>query len=254
MTTLRQKTVTLLFGAALCFPAVLPAQIATDLSEGFEDVPGLVGRGWVFADNSRPLSTLNSWFRGETGAFGANSPPPDSYVGSSFASVDLSDEQATSLTLSNWLLTPELTLANGAVFRFFTRTLSSPAVFADRLQVRVSTSGASTDVGDGPETVGAFDFSGGALIDINEDLSATGYPADWTPFSITLSGLTEPTSGRFGFRHYLPNANETGFYIGIDDVTYLVAPMQVPEPSAVALLLVGAFGLAGIASRRRAPH
>ncbi len=249
MTTFWCKACSLLLGATLAFPTVLPSQTADGLFEGFIDVPGLALKDWVFVDNSSPLSNLNSWFQGEVPAFGANSPPANSYAGSSFASVNIR-QQAASYTLSNWLLTPELTLVNGAVFSFFTRSVSAPT-FPDRMQVRLSISGASTDVGTGPESLGVFGFPGALLFDINEGLEPDGFPADWLQYSVTLSGLQEPSSGRFAFRHYVPDADVNGLYIGIDDVSYRVAPMQVPEPSGLALLFASTLGLAVVAHRGR---
>ena len=126
-------------------------------------------------------------------------------------------------TLSNWLLTPTLTLKNGSQLTFWTRRLSGTAVFPDRLQVRMSTQGASTDVGTTETSVGDFDT---LLLDINPTYSTAatypaGYPAAFTEFTVTLSGLTAPTTGRLAFRYFVENGGPSGansLFIGIDTV------------------------------------
>ena len=49
-------------------------------------------------------------------------------------------------TISNWFITPEVDLVDGKVLSFYTRTRSG-FTFPDRLQVRMSTNGSSTNVG-----------------------------------------------------------------------------------------------------------
>ncbi len=246
----------LLLGMTLVLPSVAAGQI----SERFSNVDDLVGDGWVFADNSTPLG-IPGWFQGLTdseGFFDANSGAPSAYIASTFSSVNTDDSDASTFTLSNWLLTPEVPLVNGSVFGFATRTLPLVAglpVFPDRLEVRLSVSAASVDVGNTAESVGAFNFGGQPLLVINPTLTDDGYPRDWTPFDVTVTGLAAPTRGRFAFRHYVTDVGNiigvnNGDYVGVDDVTYLVAPMQVPEPSAFVLLVAGIAGMAGIARRK----
>ncbi len=230
----------------------VPATAAAQLREDFTQVGTLPAEGWVFIDRSTPLG-FPDWFQGlpaSAGFFDANSPPADAYIASAFSSVDLADVTAQVFTLSNWLLTPEVTLLNGASFTFFTRTALPDADFPDRLQLLLSTSGASTNVGSSAESVGDFNFSGGPLLDINPNFTPDGYPAEWTSFSVTLSNLAEPASGRFGFRHFAADAQTQGSFVGVDDVSYLASPMRVPEPSSWLLLLAGTAGFSAIARRR----
>jgi hypothetical protein len=99
--------------------------------------------------------------------------------------------------------------------------------FSDRLQVRMSTNGDSSDVGTTSTSVGDFTE---LLLDINPDLTHTGYPNAWTPYTVTV--LTGPQSftGRFAFRYFVPNGGPMGTnsdYIGIDTVSVADAPVAV---------------------------
>ena len=130
-------------------------------------------------------------------------------------------------TISNWLLTPPVTLQNGARMTFYTRTVDVPQ-FPDRLQVRMSTNGDSTNVGTTSVDVGDFTT---LMLDINPTLTTTGYPNVWTQFTVTVSGVASPTTGRLAFRYFVefggPNGQNSD-YIGIDTVGFFCV---VPTPS-----------------------
>ncbi|HUN81491.1 MAG TPA: choice-of-anchor J domain-containing protein, partial [Phycisphaerae bacterium] len=103
---------------------------------------------------------------------------------------------------------------------------------------------ASTNVGSTATSVGDFTT---LLLDINPTYTLSGYPNGWTQYSITLSGIGAPTSGRLAFRYFVENGGPSGAnsdYIGIDTLAYT----QAPEPAALALLGIG--GLALIRRRR----
>lgn len=221
--------------AALSAAFVVTAAQA-DLTEGFDDITTLEGAGWFFQNNSNPGPGTASWFQGNSAVFGSHSGDPTSYIGVNFNS-------GTGFsTLSNWMLTPELTIQNGDVISFYTRTVTANT-FPDRLQIRLSTNGSSTDVGAGAFDVGDFTT---LLLDINPNYENGGvYPEDWTEFQITVSGLGSPVQGRVAFRYFVEEGGPAGNrsnYIGIDTFSYT----QVPAPGALALL-----GLAGLAARRR---
>jgi hypothetical protein len=127
-------------------------------------------------------------------------------------------------TASDWLLTPELPLDNGYVFSFWTRTMRD-FLWADRMEVRLSTAGASTDVGTLASDVG--DFSR-LLLTINPTLAQGGYPMyDWAHYSLRLTGIPPGVTGRFAFRYYVTEAGPSGAgtnngaYIGLDTVEYV---------------------------------
>lgn len=196
-----------------------------DFSEDFADITNL--SGWYSQNNSDPLGST-SWFQGNDAVFSAHAGAPTAYIGANF------NNTSGTGTISNWLLTPELSLTNGDTFSFWTRTVSG-SPWPDRLQVRLSTAGASTDVGTGAEDVGDFTT---LLLDINPTLTGGGYPEVWTQYTVTVSGLSGATSGRFAFRYYVTDGGPTGAnsnYIGIDTVEYVSnmptvcsAPSDIP--------------------------
>jgi hypothetical protein len=148
--------------------------------------------------------------------FSANSLPANSFISANFNSV------VGAATISNWLITPMLNLNNGDVITFYTRGTGS--IYADNLQVRLSTNGSSTNVGASNISVG--DFSN-LLLEINPTLNAALYPAIWTQYTITISGLASPTTGRIAFRYFVPNGGPSGAnsdLIGIDDFVYTPVP------------------------------
>lgn len=90
------------------------------------------------------------------------------------------------------------------------------STFPDRLEVRYSTAGASTNVGTLATDVG--DFTNLAL-EINPTLSLGGYPQIWTQFTLDATDITAGATGRIAFRYFVTNAGPTGAnsdYIGID--------------------------------------
>ena len=182
-------------------------------SEGFDDITLLPGQGWALINNSVPLGSTG-WFQGNSGVFGSHSGAANSYIGANFNNV------AGANTISNWLLTPETVFNNGDTFSFWTRRSGSQ--WQDRLQVRLSTAGAGTNVGTSATSVGDFTE---LLLDINPTYG-TDYPAVWTEFVITISGLSAPTNGRLAFRYFVENGGPSGArsdYIGIDTVVYTPA-------------------------------
>ncbi len=224
--------------------APISARAGLTISENFDDISTLAGDGWVTTNNSSP-TPADSWFQGFPADFSAHEGADNAYIAVGFRSVV--DTPSPNGTISNWLITPETTMNNGDILTFYTRG-SGPAFFADRLQVRFSTNGASTDVGNGAFDVGDF---ANLLVDINPNYEVgtpDAFPEDWTEFSITLSGLANPVSGRFAFRYFVEDAGPSGNnsdLVGIDTVSFSV----VPEPSSGLLLLVGSVYLL---RRRRA--
>lgn len=190
--------------AGLC-----PAQ---PLTETFDSVSGLAPGGWALINMSAPIG-VTGWFQGNPLTFAAQGS--SGYVAADYRNV------LNLGTISNWLMTPERTIGNGDVLEFWTRTVS-PSFYADRLQVRLSVSGASTTVGPGATEVGDFSV---LLLDINPnyEINGSGYPQEWTKFQVTVSGLPGPVQGRFAFRYFVEHGGEIGAradYIGIDTLTF----------------------------------
>jgi hypothetical protein len=202
-------------------PTPTPTPVCT-VTEGFDNIAVLPG--WFMQNNSNPLGS-SGWFQGNSGVFPAQAGAPTAYIGANF------DNTGDNGTISNWLLTPVLTLQNGGQLTFYTRTVDVPQ-FPDRLQVRMSLNGASTNVGTTETSVGDFTT---LLLDINPTYTTSGYPNVWTQFTLTLSGIGSPTTGRLAFRYFVEDAGFLGAnsdYIGIDTVQFTcgggVTPTNTP--------------------------
>jgi hypothetical protein len=137
-------------------------------------------------------------------------------------------------------------LQNGTL-TFYTRTASTALaamgmpsgvcgtgnVFPDRLQVRMSTNGASINVGTTAFDVGDFT---NLLLDINPTYTIVGYPEAWTQFTVTISGVPTGATGRLALRYFVENGGPEGTrsnYIGIDRAVYngpCGPPRSTPTP------------------------
>lgn len=187
------------------------AQVSS-LSEPFDSLPST----WTNINNSEPVGTT-SWFHPSDviETFEAHSGDSTAYVAANFQNTSAND----SGNISTWLLTPELSLVNGGVLKFWTRT-EEGSLYPDRLEVRLSTNDSSIDVGTTDTSVGVFTT---LLVSINDSLQVSGYPEEWTEYTIVLSGVAENSTGRIAFRYYVTDAGFTAInssYIGLDDVSY----------------------------------
>jgi hypothetical protein len=202
--------------AALLACAAVPSRAGAFLYESFDNIATLPGSGWVLINNSAPPGTTG-WFQGVPAVFPAQSGAPDSYIAANFNNAGFGGN------ISNWLLTPVLTLNNGDFFSFFTRTEVSPFP-GDILELRLSTNGASTNVGATASSVGDFT----ALL---ATVGSAGFPEGWTQYTVVVSGLAGPTASRLGFRYVVTDTSQNGDYIGIDTVG-----LNLPEPGTVLML------------------
>lgn len=227
--------------AAAALLLVLPLSAEAQFTENFDDIGTLVAAGWAFQNNSDPIGTTG-FFQGNPTVFEAFNGAPDAYLGANFNSG------GAIATISNWALTPVFNLADGAQFSFFTRSASND--FPDRLELRLSTAGASTNVGTSATDVGDFTT---LLLSVNPGLGAD-YPTTWTEFTATLAGIGAPTTGRLAFRYFVDDGGPFGDnsnFIGIDAVSFTEGQVSVPEPGTLAML---GLGLAGLAVVRRRQH
>ena len=169
--------------------------------------------GWSSNNLSSPKGT-GTWNTGRVDYF-----PPQQGTGFIAANFQSGSETVSS-TLSNWLFSPVLNLQNGYIVKFYARDLVSPNDYADRLQFRLSTAGASLDAGATATSVGVFST---LLVDINPTYTSTGFPGEWTLYSITLSGLPVGiTQGRVAFRYFVEDGGggANSNYIGVDNFLY----------------------------------
>jgi uncharacterized repeat protein (TIGR01451 family) len=211
----RHKRLAFLLAATLLAVTRTPASATalTALNEGFDDITAIPG--WFVQNNSSPIGST-TWFQGNATVFPSHAGATTAYVGANFNST------AGAGTISNWLLTPELSVHNGDVFSFWTRTTSAPQ-YPDRLEVRLSTNGASTNVG--ADASGVGDFTA-VLLSVNPTLTTSGYPNVWTQYTVTLSGVPAAATGRIAFRYFVTGGGPTGTnsdYIGIDTVSFTAA-------------------------------
>ncbi|MEC4004675.1 choice-of-anchor J domain-containing protein [Flavobacterium sp. SUN052] len=177
-------------------------------SQGFDDITTLSGAGWTILNLSSPTGST-SWFQGST-PFAAYSGAATSYIGVNYNST------AGTGVISNWLITPSLSLQNGDVISFYTRTTNVGAnLYPDSLELRLSTNGAFSSDPNNVSSVG--DYTNLAIA-VNPDL-LDDYPHTWTLYSYTISGLTGPTDCKIAFRYYVTDGGPSGNnsdYIGID--------------------------------------
>ncbi len=119
--------------------------------------------------------------------------------------------------ISNWLISPVVSIQNGDIITFYTRTVTPNAnpspdnTFPDRLELRLSANGAfSTIPANGADDLGDFTT---LCTSVNPDLLLTGagsYPGVWTQYTYTVSGLTAPTDCLLAFRYWVTNGGPTG--------------------------------------------
>jgi hypothetical protein len=213
-----------------------PEETDTGFVEEFDQASAAATKGWVFINKSvNPGST--NWGNPSDPPFTAFSPAgsPNAYLWADFNSTS-----SAAGTISNWAVSPTVTLRNGDRITFYTRAQlywfnGDSTDFANRLQVRINARNAGTEVGNGA-TTGDFNTM---LLDINpgyeefllqawtnrEPGALSAFPHQWTRFEATVSGLAGPIEGRFAFRYFMEAAgtNGRGSAVGIDRVEYIPA-------------------------------
>ena len=215
---------------------------AQSFFQGFNDAS--LPAGWV--NINRSTNPANGWSTTTAITDEDGNPVVTPHEGARFAVVNFTSIASGSGTISNWLITPTLSLVNGSTFSFFTTTAPGSA-FPDRLELRMSLAGSSTNVGTTPTDVGDFST---LLLSVNPTLAAGGYPETWTQFTATITGLNAPTNGRLAFRYFVTSGGPTGAnsnIIGVDSVQY----NAVPEPTTYALFAGGALLVLVVARRQR---
>lgn len=229
---------------ALCgLPLMASAQ---SFQQDFEDYGALFTgpNPWVLTNHSDSATGGQPWFAGGPEIFAAQS-------GSGYVAANYLSTGGISGTehISNWLLTPTLNLTLGATISFYTRSAGGAP---DRLDVRLSLNGSSTNVGTTSSDFGDFAI---VLATINpaQAPGAVGYPTDWTLYTLTVTGVpVAGATGRIAFHYDVTNSGingTNGDYVGIDNLSYNV----VPEPSTTLLCVTGlALAGWGMIHRRRA--
>ena len=184
-------------------------------TENFDTYTNLATAGWTSTNQSTPVGA-STWAQGGGTAFA-----PGAYNGAatSFTLCNFNSTTGGTGTISNWLITPVVSLQNGDVVTFYSRAGGTGVgtVYADRLELRLSTNGAAT-VNPTGGSAGLGDFTTLALT-INPGLTPTGYPFTWTQYSYTVSGLTGVVPCKLAFRYFVTNGGPDGAnsnIIGVD--------------------------------------
>ena len=216
-------------------------------AEDFANVPGLFTTGgWAQTNLSNPVLATAPWGQGDPSQFAAASGADSSYIAANYAATgDASGTPTDVGTISAWLFAPTQVFNPGDRIQFMTRTAPG-STNADRLEVRLSGAGTSTNVGANESSVGSFTT---LLATINPNLSPTGYPAGWTSYDLLLgSNVALRTSGRIGFRYFVTDGGGYGnnsSVVALDSFNV----QAVPEPATIAVL---GLGLVAVARRRKA--
>jgi hypothetical protein len=213
-------------------------------TEEFDTVTAAYNRGWRYINVSDPKGT-GFWTQGLfndpniTGFPGIIPFPAYSSKGgfAGYIGADYTSTSAAAGIISTWVVSPLTLLKNNDKIIFYTKGLILPTATADstdyanRVQVRISVMGESTNTGSGDDP---GDFKS-ALLDINPFYryyhsssslyDPTAYPAKWTRFEATVSGLNGAVKGRFAFRYYVEGggSNGLGTAVAIDHVSYISA-------------------------------
>lgn len=198
---------------------VANAQIV-QLNENFNAPFNFSSAGWVIQNNSLPVGST-TWQGGSAATFAAYNGAPGDYV-----CADKNSQGSTPGGISNYLITPTLTMVNGGVIKFATRTVGPPVIKQDRMQVLYTLGNGS--IGTSTSSIGNYTVIG----DINFGYT-NAFPTAWTVYSYTLTSVPTQTNGRFAFRYYVSNAGPNGAnsnYIGLDNVTYTV-PITCTPPT-----------------------
>src|SRR5215213_1850071 len=112
------KRMTIAFVVVLVFALAGSSRAGTQVVEDFQNITELPARGWFLQNNSVPVGSTG-WLQGSTNVFPAQAGSGTSYIAANFNNTTRAN------TISNWLLAPNLTLTNGDVVRFWTRTVNT---------------------------------------------------------------------------------------------------------------------------------
>jgi cysteine-rich repeat protein len=183
--------------------ALVRAEPGQPVVEGFEEA--FPPTAWARQNLSSAGGFNPNWEAYETDAI-------EAHGGAKYAMADYGSAGPGGV-ISNWLFSPEVTIANGVEMSFWTFSTGG-GTYADRLEVRVSTAGDSVDVGADASSVGDFATT---LLTINEALEIGGYPDVWTQYTVTVDGLAAAGTGRFAFRYVMPDSDNAAA-VTLDDV------------------------------------
>jgi PEP-CTERM motif len=254
MENVSRRLCELLCSTTIFYSLSLSHVAAASLNEGFESpdntIAQLQSEGWTFINNSSPLGTQTAAWVIDNDAAGpgvttALFPHSGSnWIGTSFQSGTI----GAGNVVSDWMILPTMTFQTGGSMTFWTLSTNSKQ-FPDRLQVLVSLSGNSSNVGPVGSTSNFGNFTQ-LLLDINPTYATgSGYPNIDTPpgtyaeFGPLNLGQFAGDTGRIAFHYFLTDTSTQGSDIAVDDIS-VNNIVTVPEPSTLTLLCGGAVILA----------
>lgn len=180
----------------------------------------MITAGWQSTNQSSPVGA-STWIIPSdvptaSSPFGGLARAGQAGGANSFALVNFNSTTGAG-TISNWLITPDITVQNGDIVTFYSRKGTDGATdYPDRLELRMSSTATVLPSG-GSAGVGSFTT---VCLTINPTLVAGFvYPKTWTQYSYTVSGLASATPVKFGFRYFVTNGGPSGAnsdIIGID--------------------------------------
>tara|TARA_R110002049_G_scaffold27897_4_gene95586 strand:+ start:286 stop:1131 length:846 start_codon:yes stop_codon:yes gene_type:complete len=191
------KKITLL--VALMATISMNAQL---IFEGFDDITSLVDYT-VYNVSDSPNTDI---FQGNDTVFPSHAGASTAYLGMNFNATAGS-------TIDLYLVLPAVELENGDVMTFWTRT-GEGSTFPDRLEVVLDPDGSATP----PTSTDPGSYTE-LLLEINPTLATGGYPEAWELQTVTVAGLSGPTTTSLAFRYWVTDAGPAGAnsnYIGID--------------------------------------
>jgi len=198
-------------------------------SEGFNTFTSLAAAGWTSTNQSSPLGA-STWAQGGGTAFATGGQAGGT---TSFTLCNYNSTTGAG-TISNWLMTPPITVKNGDVISFYSRKGGTSGSFADRLEFRLSDQGAASVAPSGATGLGSYT---NLAISINPNLTnnttaVDGYPLTWTQYSYTVVGLPADTSMRMAFRYFVTNGGPDGAnsnIVGVDTFAITRAVLSTSE-------------------------
>ncbi|WP_309641060.1 T9SS-dependent choice-of-anchor J family protein [Flavobacterium sp.] len=176
------------------------SQAQTLLTENFDTFPVT----WTKTNQSQPVGTSN-WQQGNVSSFGGGfNGGATSYTAVNYNSV----ASGMSGTISNWLISPIVSLKDGDVIKFYTRAGANFSSTPDRLELRLSTVGSSTiNPSTGSSDLGSFTY---LAVSVNPLLAPNVYPVTWTEYTYTVGSLPDATDCKLAFRYFVTNGGPTG--------------------------------------------
>lgn len=197
---------------------------------------------WVITNQSASANATSVWTKA---AYTTASTATNSIFGSgvggvpvgqaggtnSFALVNYTSTTGTG-TISNWLITPTVSVKDGDVISFYSRKGTDGTTdYPDRLELRYSTAATTVVPSTGSADVGSFTNVG---VTVNSALAAGFvYPKTWTQYSFTITGIgATPIPVKFAFRYFVTNGGTTGAnsdIIGIDTFSVDRSTLAVNE-------------------------